>query len=421
MARIWIEAYGCSASQADSEMISGLLVNGGHTLAASPEESDAGVIVTCAVKDATANRMVHRIKMLGGRPLVVAGCLPKAEPGTMARISPGAALMGPNSIGRTVPVVEAALRGERRIELDDTDLTKTGLPKVRLNEAVGIVEIASGCLSECTFCQTKLAKGDLGSYRIGDIVRQVRAEVDDGCSEVWLTSTDNGCYGFDISEDLPGLLDAVITIPGRFRVRVGMMNPMYMPRIREGLAKSFQSDKLYRFLHIPVQSGSGRILGEMGRGRTAGIFADAARRFRSEFGGFTISTDVIVGFPGETDGDYESTEALIEEVRPDTVNLSRYSARPGTEAAGREQVDVQTVKRRSKRMYELSCRISLDRNKEWVGWKGDVLFSEATEGGIRGRNREYKPVYAEGAVLGETRQVRITKATNHCLVGEIES
>ena len=95
------------------------------------------------------------------------------------------------------------------IALEDTDISKVGLPKIRLNSAIGIVEIASGCMSECTFCQTKLAKGDLTSYRIGDIVRQVQTEISDGCNEVWLTSTDNGCYGLDIGADLPELIRAV--------------------------------------------------------------------------------------------------------------------------------------------------------------------------------------------------------------------
>ena len=108
-------------------------------------------------------------------------------------------------------------------------------------------------MSECTFCQTKLSKGDLVSYRLGDIVRQVKTEINDGCKEIWLTSTDNGCYGFDIGTDLPSLVNAVAEIPDDFMLRVGMMNPMYMPRIKEELVKSFDNDKVFKFLHIPVQ------------------------------------------------------------------------------------------------------------------------------------------------------------------------
>ncbi|RNJ80021.1 MAG: tRNA (N(6)-L-threonylcarbamoyladenosine(37)-C(2))-methylthiotransferase [Nitrosopumilus sp. H8] len=422
MARIFVEAYGCSASFADSEMISGLVVNGGHTLAQSPSESDLNVIVTCSVKDATANKMIHRIKSLRSRPLVVAGCLPKAEQETVQKFAQGASLMGPNSIGKTLQVIDSALAGKRRVELDDTDLSKVGLPKVRLNSAVGIVEIASGCMSECTFCQTKLAKGGLTSYRLGDIARQVKSEVGDGCKEIWLTSTDNGCYGLDIGTDLPELVGAVAGVPGEFMVRVGMMNPMYMPRIRDRLLDSFENEKVFRFLHVPVQSGSDRVLCEMKRGHTAGTFRDVARRAKEKFGQFTISTDIIVGFPTETDEDFAETARLLDDVRPDVVNLSRYSPRPGTEAAGWEQLDVAVVKRRSKALHEQIRKMTLDGNKKWIGWKGSVLFDERTDDGIRGRNAAYKPVFVhQEAEIGQSSTVEIVDATPNALLGEIAS
>src|SRR4030066_1399773 len=293
MAKIWVEAYGCSASFADSEMISGLIVNGGHTLAANSSDSDLNLIVTCSVKDATANKMVNRIKNLKSKPLVVAGCLPKAEQKTVEKFSQNASLLGPNSLGKTLEVISTTLSGGRMIQLEDSDLSKIGLPKVRLNPAVGIVEIASGCMSECTFCQTKLSKGDLKSYRLGDIVRQVETEISEGCKEIWLTSTDNGCYGFDIDTDLPTLVKAVSEIPQDFMIRVGMMNPMYMPRIKEELIKSYDSDKVYKFLHIPVQSGSDKILHDMKRGHTVKTVKEVIKKAKERFENFTISTDVI--------------------------------------------------------------------------------------------------------------------------------
>ena len=153
MAKIWVEAYGCSASFADSEMISGLIANGGHTLAENESDSDLNLIVTCSVKDATATKMVYRIKESQSKPLIVAGCLPKAERHTVEKFAKNASLMGPNSIGKTVQVIEKTLDGSKIVCLDDTDISKVGIPKVRLNPTVGIVEIASGCMSECTFCQ----------------------------------------------------------------------------------------------------------------------------------------------------------------------------------------------------------------------------------------------------------------------------
>ena len=422
MAKIFVEAYGCSASFADSEMISGLIQNGGHTLVESSDQSDLNIVVTCSVKDATANKMVHRIKSLKSKPLVVAGCLPKAEKETVEKFSGNASLLGPNSLGKTLQVIDTTLSGRKQVALQDSDVTKTGLPKVRLNPAVGIVEIASGCMSECTFCQTKLSKGDLSSYRLGDIVRQVKTEIQDGCKEVWLTSTDNGCYGFDIGTDLPSLVNAVAEIPEEFMIRVGMMNPMYMPRIKENLIESYDNDKIFKFLHIPVQSGSNKVLHDMKRGHTAETYKEIVKMARGRFEKFTISTDIIVGFPTETEEDFEETMQLLDETRPDVVNLSRYSARPGTDAAEWKQIEVSEIKRRSKLVFEKISNITKENNKKWIGWTGRVLFDEKTEDGIKGRNFAYKPVFVRDEVeIGEFHTVIITDATVNSLLGEIAS
>ena len=422
MAKIFVEAYGCSASFADSEMISGLILNGGHSLVENSSESDLNIVVTCSVKDSTANKMMHRIKSLKTKPLIVAGCLPKAEKDTVEKFSENASLLGPNSLGKTLQVINSTLNGSKQIALEDSDLSKVGLPKVRLNPAIGIVEIASGCMSECTFCQTKLSKGDLSSYRLGDVVRQVQTEIKEGCKEVWLTSTDNGCYGFDIGTDLPSLVNAVTEIPEEFMVRVGMMNPMYMPRIKEKLVEAYDNDKVFKFLHIPVQSGSNKVLHDMKRGHTAETFREIVKKVKERFENFTISTDVIVGFPSETEEDFQKTVSLLDETKPDVVNLSKYSARPGTDAAEWEQMDAAEVKRRSKIVFEQISKLSMESNQKWIGWKGKVLFDEKTDEGIKGRNFAYKPVsVADKVDLGQSHIVEITDASVKRLIGKIAS
>ena len=422
MAKIFVEAYGCSASFADSEMISGLIVNGGHTLATDSSESDLNLIVTCSVKDTTANKMMHRIKSLKTKPLIVAGCLPKAEKSNVEKFSENARLLGPNSLGKTLDVINSTLLGRKQIALEDSDLSKVGLPKVRLNPTVGIVEIASGCMSECTFCQTKLSKGDLSSYRLGDIVRQVQTEIKEGCKEVWLTSTDNGCYGLDIGTDLPTLVNAVSEIQEDFMIRVGMMNPMYMPRIKQKLIESYDNDKVFKFLHLPVQSGSDKVLNDMKRGHTSETFREIVKRTKDRFDDFTISTDIIVGFPSETEEDFQKTLTLLDETKPDVVNLSKYSARPGTDAAELKQIDAAEIKRRSKIIFEQINKISLESNKKWIGWKGKVLFDENTEEGIKGRNYAYKPIAVQEKVsIGDSHVVEIINATRKRLIGKIAS
>ena len=422
MAKIFVEAYGCSASFADSEMISGLVVNGGHTLAKDATESDLNIVVTCSVKDATANKMINRIKSLKSSPLIVAGCLPKAEKDTVEKFTENASLLGPNSIGKTLQVIDSTLRGEKHVALEDSDLTKVGLPKVRLNPTVGIVEIASGCMSECTFCQTKISKGDLSSYRLGDIVRQVQTEVKDGCKEIWLTSTDNGCYGFDIGTDLPSLINSVADIPEDFMIRVGMMNPMYMPRIKKDLVQAYENDKVFKFLHIPVQSGSDKVLHDMKRGHTSETYKEIVKKMREKYADFTISTDIIVGFPSETEDDFEKTVNLLDETKPDIVNLSKYSARPGTDAATWKQIDVGEIKRRSKIIFEQINKISLENNKKWIGWVGKVLFDESINNEIKGRNFAYKPISVKNNVeIGQYHTVKVTDATTNGLIGKIAS
>ncbi|MEE9241736.1 MAG: radical SAM protein, partial [Nitrosopumilaceae archaeon] len=204
-----------------------------------------------------------------------------------------------------------------------------------------------------------------------------------------------------------------------FKIRVGMMNPMYMPKIRDGLLKSFQNSKVFKFLHVPVQSGSDKVLNGMKRGHTAKTFIDAVDKFRTNFSKFTISTDIIVGFPSETEDDFQKTIDLLNTTQPDIVNLSRYSKRPGTEAAKWKQVDVSEVKRRSKIIFDLINEISYENNKKWIGWKGEVLFDEKSEDGIKGRNFTYKPIFVKEKVeIGQNHRVEIIDSTNHILIGK---
>lgn len=396
--KVWIEAYGCSASMADSEMIAGLLKGAGYEMASSSKDSSLNLIVTCSVKDKTEHKMVHRIRQLSktGKPLVVAGCLPKADRVKVESLSPSASLMGPHSIDSAADVVGSALAGSRLVMLSDSAQNKVNLPRMRLNPVVSIVEIASGCMSECTFCQTKLAKGWLHSYRVGDIVKQVRADVADGCKEVWLTSTDSGCYGRDMQSDLAELLMACCQVEGDFKIRIGMMNPQYVPEMMDRLVGAMQHDRMFRFLHMPVQSGSNTVLRRMKRGHTAKVFSETVSALREKMPDFTVSTDVIVGFPTETESDFQKTLDLLRKTEPDVVNISRYSARPGTEAArwkGR-RVKTEVVKGRSERMHTLVRQIAKKRNSKWMGWKGDIIIDEMGKV-VQGRNYAYKPIVVD--------------------------
>ncbi|RMF31636.1 MAG: tRNA (N(6)-L-threonylcarbamoyladenosine(37)-C(2))-methylthiotransferase [Candidatus Nitrosothermus koennekii] len=419
MAKIRIEYYGCSANVADAEMIAGILANDGHEIV--NDDEDLNVIVTCTVKDATANRMIYRIKRLSNKPLVVAGCFAKAEHKKVERLNPNASLLSPDAIDQASTVVNNTLKGKRLAILEGSS-NKVNLPRIRLNPVVSIVEIGSGCLNECTFCETKIAKGWLKSYEPNHIVREISNNVKEGIKEIWLTSTDNGAYGHDLGINLAKLLKYIVSIDGNFKVRVGMMNPMFMPFMLDELIEIFKDDKIFKFIHIPIQSGSDKILKKMKRNHKAELFLDIVNRFRREIKDITIATDVIVGFPGESKDDFNATVSLMKEARPDIINIARYSARPNTEAREMEdKVDVKEMKERSSFMHKIAEEISLANNKRWLGWKGRIIIDEIGKNGVQGRNYAYKPIFIknESIELGKEVQVKVTKALPNSLIAKI--
>ena len=265
--KVYIETYGCSASYSDSEICAGQLTQEGYSIVDDPNDSDINIIVTCTVKTATANRMSYRIKKLSENdsPLIVAGCMPKTELDKILQINDQASLLDPGSVHLAEDAAKAALAGEKFESISSKRSNKVLLPRLRSNPVVHIAEVSQGCLSKCTFCQVKFARGGLVSYRPLDIVKEIEQAVVDGCREIWLTSQDIGCYGKDIKTSLPELLNIICDIDGDFMVRVGMMNPMHLDDIIDDLITSYMDPKIFKFLHIPVQSGSDEILKLMKR------------------------------------------------------------------------------------------------------------------------------------------------------------
>lgn len=391
----WIEGYGCSANYADVEMIAGQLQHEGYEMVNDPTKAAINLIITCSVKDATEHRMIHRIKNLTktNKPLIIGGCLPAADQKLIERISPNASLMNPNSIHKTIDIVNSTARGQRVINLHKNNFEKINLPRFRINPVISIVEIASGCLSNCSFCQTKIAKGDLQSYRPGNILKQIKSDISEGIKEIWLTSTDNGCYGLDIGTNLVELIKKCDAIDSNFKLRIGMMNPMYLQKITKDLIEIYKkSEKIYKFLHIPVQSGSENILKEMKRGHTAKTFKNIVNRIREEIPDITIATDIITGYPTETESDFEDTINLIIETEPDIVNSSKYSSRPGTDSSRLERLDSEIILERSRKLHNVIKTISKKRNYRWIGWEGDILLNEFEGNKIKGRNDFYKSI-----------------------------
>jgi MiaB-like tRNA modifying enzyme len=422
LARIYIEAYGCSANLADSEMVQGLLGKAGHTIVGEPGFADASLVLSCTVKTPTQRRIEKRIRELHrlGHPLVVAGCMPKAQRDFVAEIAPGASMMGPDNIREVVNVMQAALRGKRSEALEGGIPDRTNLPRIRKNPVVHIAPIASGCLGSCSYCIVKKARGGLTSFPTKAILNDARMALESGCREIWVTAEDTAAYSWE-GIGLPRLLDGLSGIPGQYFIRVGMMTPNQAIPILDDLIEAYSSDRVYKFLHIPVQSGSDEILRQMDRRYTVGDYRKLVTRFREEYPMLSVSTDIICGFPGESEHQFEESLNLVEEIRPDVLNISRFWPRPGTEAASMEnQLHGRVTKERSRRLSGLWRDLSLEGNLRWVGWEGKAFVDEAgRSGGMIARNIAYKPIVLEDSVcVGDFVEVRVTEAMRGFLIGE---
>ena len=398
-----VATFGCAVAQAESEMIRGLLREAGLDCA------DVTVVNTCTVKSPTETKILRLLRKLEseGRRVVVAGCVPAARP-QVAKEFPSFSFIGVN-VKDVVEAVKAAGSGGRIVNIAESG-DKSCLPRDRLNPVVGILPIAEGCLGGCSFCQTKLARGRLRSYPQRKLKNEVEDMVRDGVKEVWVTAQDTGAYGADIKTSLPELLDSLTDVEGEFRIRVGMMNPDLALKMLDHIVKTYGNRKIYKFLHLPVQSGDDGVLRDMNRRYTAEGFrqvVDAFRRHKT-----TLSTDVIVGYPTEGEAAFQNTVDLLEEIQPDVLNSTRYWPRPNTAAAGLKQLPGKEVKRRSRIVGEVFKRVGLKMNAGWVGWRGDVLLSEKNpDGTFTGRNDWYKPIIVRKGLLGETVEVRIEKVT----------
>jgi len=423
VAKVYVEVYGCSANVADSEIASGLLGEAGHTPVASPEEADAHIVLTCIVKTPTELKMVKRLKKLAalGRPLVVAGCMPKAERWLVEEVAPMASLMGPDDLLRIEEVVEATLDGRRVEMLHGSPQNRTCLPRMRRNPVVHIAPIASGCLGDCSYCIVKLARGRLHSFPVDEIVGDARRAISEGCREIWLTGEDTAAYRWQ-GVRLPQLLEELSGLEGRFLIRVGMMTTNQAETILDELMDAYRSEKVFKFLHVPVQSGNDDILRRMRRRYAVDEFRSLVAQFREAFPDLSLSTDIICGFPGETEAQFRESMSLVEEVQPDVLNISRFWPRPGTDAAQMEgQLHGRETKRRSRMLTRLWRRLSLERSQRWLGWEGSVLVDElGREGSLIGRNYAYKPIVLRAVTgLGDFVKVRVTEARAGYLLAQM--
>ena len=403
----------------------GCLAEAGFQLTSSESEADLLIYNTCAVKGPTENRIIDALKHAPkDKKIVVAGCLTMISFERLCREAHFDGAVGPAVGKEIVDVVVRVLAGEKVVDLAAIkDKPLLSLPRHKSNPVVSIVPVNFGCLGSCTYCCVVFARGHLRSYSIKEVVERVQSDYAAGTKEFWVTSQDTACYGRDLGTDLAELLEALGGLEGDFQVRVGMMTPNRVTDMQNRLVEAFGSSKVFKFLHLPVQSGDDTVLQYMRRFYTAAEFRGIVDTFRAEFPDLTLATDVIVGFPGETAEAFENTLKLLEEVKPDVVNVSKFFARPKTVAARMQDdlVEREEIKRRSTVTAELAKRLSTERNQRWVDWTGEMLVDEKgkMEDSWVGRNFAYKPIAIKNTdnLLGKTLTVKVVEATATYLKG----
>ena len=327
-ARVWLKTFGCAHNTSDGEYMAGQLQAFGYELVDDTRAStaDLWLINTCTVKSPSQSAMDTLLAAgrAAGKALLVAGCVPQGDRNTAALA--GLSLLGVAQIDRVVEAAEETLRGNTVRLLGKKALPRLDLPKVRRNAHVEIVPLSTGCLGSCTYCKTVHARGKLGSYAPEALARRVATAVADGVTEVWLSSEDTGAYGRDIGTDLAALLATLLPLlppDGSTMLRLGMTNPPFILHQLDAVAAALNHPCVYASIHLPVQSGSNAVLGAMRREYTVEEFCTVVDTLRARVPGLGVHTDIICGFPGETDADFAATLALVEHYRFPVVNISQ--------------------------------------------------------------------------------------------------
>jgi MiaB-like tRNA modifying enzyme len=341
-----------------------------------------------------------------GKEVIVTGCMAEVQPGRITVRLPDSLIISPQNYS----------------EFSDKVVTKYGCWHPLDHKDTGIsaiVPIAQGCLGTCSYCITRFARGRLISYPAEELVAEFRKRIENGAKEILITAQDTACYGRDTGSSLPELLKTMLETPGDYRIRIGMMNPDWLIPIADDLLDVFKDPRVYRFLHIPVQSGSNRILEDMKRMYTVEEFFALVDLIRARCPDMSISTDMIAGFPGETDEDHRMSVDLLKKLKADTVNITRFSPRPGTKAANMKRINGRIIKERSTELTDVRIDVETENNKKMIGKNLRVLVTEeGLPGTVIARTDNYRPVgITENIPLGTFLDVEITDCSSTYLIG----
>jgi tRNA-2-methylthio-N6-dimethylallyladenosine synthase len=429
MRSFFIETWGCQMNHHDSEHLEGVLRHLGLEPAAEPSQADLVLLNTCSVREKPVQKILNRISVLsaGAEPprIGVCGCVAEQEGEAMLRQSPTVAfVLGPGQIDRLGDAIVDVRNGRRPVLTDfDADREYNFEAIFRKSSTRGMVTVVEGCNEFCTFCIVPYTRGRERSRPMGQVLEEIRHLVQAGLKEVELLGqTINGYRCPEIGADFADLLEAVASVPGLDRVRYITSHPRHFgDRLVSVLARH---DNLSRYLHLPFQAGSDSVLKRMHRKYTRAWYLNLVARIRDAVPDINLSTDVIVGFPGETEEDFLSSLELLERIRFGQVFGFAFSPRPNTPAARYpDQVAEEVKKDRLHRLFELTDRISLQLNEQLVGNTVSVLIdgeSRRSADDWQGRGEDNRVVNfpkARAERIGDLVEVRITRAGPHSLYG----
>ncbi|XP_004432139.1 PREDICTED: threonylcarbamoyladenosine tRNA methylthiotransferase [Ceratotherium simum simum] len=426
--KIWIRTWGCSHNNSDGEYMAGQLAAYGYKITENASDADLWLLNSCTVKNPAEDHFRNSIKKAQeeNKKIVLAGCVPQAQP--RQDYLKGLSVIGVQQIDRVVEVVEETIKGHsvRLLGQKKDNGKRLGgarldLPKIRKNPLIEIISINTGCLNACTYCKTKHARGNLASYPIDELVDRAKQSFQEGVCEIWLTSEDTGAYGRDIGTSLPALLWKLVeVIPEGAMLRLGMTNPPYILEHLEEMAKILNHPRVYAFLHIPVQSASDTVLMEMKREYCVADFKRVVDFLKEKVPGITIATDIICGFPGETNQDFQETVKLVEEYKFPSLFINQFYPRPGTPAAKMEQVPAQVKKQRTKDLSRVFHSYNPYVHK--VGERQQVLVTEESFDSkfYVAHNRFYEQVLVpkNPTFMGKMVEVDIYESGKHFMKGQ---
>ncbi|MFX0059439.1 MAG: tRNA (N(6)-L-threonylcarbamoyladenosine(37)-C(2))-methylthiotransferase, partial [Candidatus Heimdallarchaeota archaeon] len=380
----YIETYGCTSNKADSYIISNILKKNNYS-ETNLNEAEFLIINTCAVKQQTENKIKTRLKNLyktyKNRPdkhLIIAGCLPHIEPGyinEVKKLVPSfSAIIDLDNINKIPEIFKQIKNGKKNLIVKSTE--KIDKAKILLdfpkNKITGILPISEGCLGSCTYCCVKNARGKLNCYNPESVIENARHQLKQNIKQIYLTSQDCSTYQYN-NTNLFNLVKVINDLDFKFFLRIGMLNPIFLIKDLNQMISIYNLNKVYKLLHIPIQSGSDKILKKMNRFYSISEIHNKINILKNKFPLLTFSTDIICGFPGETEEDFNETIKLIKWLKPEILNISKFTPRPGTKAKNMNQVNSRTIKERSIRLSKIFRESLINMNKHWAGWEGEVL------------------------------------------------